>query len=99
MVTAKNVVWTEAAKKDLYHIYTRIAGKSTARAKEVAQSILSKTASLHTDYPQGTPEPLLKRESEPYKFVTASFYKILYSIVEEKVMIKTLYHVRQDPVV
>jgi plasmid stabilization system protein ParE len=99
MVTAKRVIWTEAAKKDLFNIYTRVAAKSKEKAQELANTILAKTASLESNYPQGTPEPLLSKEPDPYKYITAAFYKIVYSIVEDTVVIETLYHQRQDPVV
>lgn len=99
MVTAKKVLWTESAKKDLYNVYTRLAGKSVERAKDTANGILAATEVLNTNYPQGTPEQLLRAETDPYKFITVGFYKIVYSIVEETVVIETLYHVRQDPVV
>lgn len=99
MVTAKKVIWAESAKKDLSNVYGRIAGKSLERAKEVVADILSKTATLESTYPQGTPEPLLGKEVDPYKYVKAGFYKIVYSIVGDTVVIETLYHQRQDPVV
>lgn len=99
MVTAKRVIWTEAAKKDLFNIFSRVAAKSKEKAQELVASILTKTASLESNYPQGNPEPLLSKEPEPYKYVTAAFYKIVYSIVEDTIVIETLYHQRQDPVV
>jgi plasmid stabilization system protein ParE len=99
MVTAKKVIWTEAAKKDLQNIYNRIAGKSVDRAKEVANLILVATSELQTKHQLGTPELLLKNEKDPYKYITVAFYKIVYSIVGDEVVIETLYHQRQDPVV
>ncbi|MCU0445122.1 MAG: type II toxin-antitoxin system RelE/ParE family toxin [Microscillaceae bacterium] len=99
MVTAKKVVWTEAAKKDLFNIFNRIAAKSKEMAHETAQIILSKTASLATTYAQGSPEPLLLKEPDPYKFVHAGFYKVVYSLVGDDVVIETIYHQRQDAVV
>jgi plasmid stabilization system protein ParE len=99
MVTAKKVIWAESAKKDLYNIYTRLAGKSIERAKDTINGILAATEELNSKYPQGVPEQLLKAETDPYKFITVGFYKIVYSIVEDTVVVETLYHVRQDPVV
>ncbi|GAB4408513.1 MAG: hypothetical protein OHK0053_35240 [Microscillaceae bacterium] len=100
MVTAKKIFWTEAAREDLFKIFRRIEGKGAKnQAIEVVNQILSKTAGLNTQYPQGTTEPLLKNEKEPYSFVMAGFYKIVYSVVGDQVVIKTLYHQRQDPTV
>jgi toxin ParE1/3/4 len=99
MVTAKRVIWTEAAKKDLFNIFSRVAVKSKEMAQETAQVILSKTATLATNYIQGAPEPLLLKEPDPYKFVHAGFYKVVYSLVADDVIIETIYHQRQDPVV
>jgi plasmid stabilization system protein ParE len=99
MVTAKKVRWTEAAKKDLQNIYHRIAAKTIEQGKETIQMILAKTATLDTTYPQGMPVALLAKELDPYKSVQAGFYKIIYSIVEDTVVIETIYHQRQDPVV
>lgn len=99
MVTAKNVKWAASAKNDLFKIYTRIAGKSVERAKGMIHTILEQTASLNTEYPKGSPELMLRNEPEPYKFIFAGFYKIVYSIVEEDVVVETIYHKRQDPTV
>jgi plasmid stabilization system protein ParE len=99
MVTAKKVWWTEAAKKDLHNVYARVATRSIEKAKETIESILAKTASLESQYLQGLPVALLAKEPFPYKSVNAGFYKIIYSIVEETIVIETLYHERQDPVV
>lgn len=100
MVTAKKVIWTENAKKDLHKIFTRIEGNvSKARAQEVIASILESTAKLSSEYPLGKPEGLLRNETDPYKFIHAAFYKVIYSIVEDNVVIEVIYHQRQDPVV
>lgn len=99
MVTAKDVVWTEAAKEDLLEVYHRIAAKSVEKAKQTIESIVQKTATLHQSYALGMPEPMLKNEKDPYKYLIIGFYKVIYSIVEEKIMIETLYHTRQDPIV
>jgi len=99
MVTAKNVQWAESAKTDLFNIYSRIAGKSVERARGMINTILGQTATLNTEYPKGAPELMLKNEPDPYKFIFAGFYKIVYSIVGEDVVVETIYHKRQDPVV
>ena len=100
MVTAKKVIWTESAKKDLHKIYTRLEAKvSKARAQELVGSILESTAKLSNEYPLGKPEGLLRNETDPYKFIHAAFYKVIYSIVEEEVVVEVIYHQRQDPVV
>lgn len=99
MVTYKRVFWTEAARNNLFQIYQRIAGKSPESAREWMDKVLKTTADLEKNYPQGNDEPLLRNEKVPYKFLVVSFYKIIYSIEEEQVLIKTLYHTRQDPVV
>ena len=99
MVTAKRVWWAESAKKDLQQIYGRVALKSPERAREILQAILQKTASLETEYPKGAPVALLAKEPDPYKVVMSGFYKIIYSIVEDTVVVETLYHERQEPVV
>jgi|GEM_PF-2279585 len=99
MVTAKKVWWAESAKKDLQNIYGRVALKSPGRAKDVLQLIIQKAASLDTTYTQGAPVALLMKEPDPYKIAMAGFYKIIYSIVGDTVVIETLYHERQEPVI
>jgi plasmid stabilization system protein ParE len=99
MVTAKKVLWAESAKKDLQNIYNRIALKSPERAKEVLMAILQKASTLNTEYHKGAPVALLLKEPDPYKVVMSGFYKIIYSIVAETVVVETLYHERQEPVV
>ncbi len=96
MNTAKNVVWTESAKKDLFNIYQRIKGKSEERAKDVANAILKITSGLNTNYGLGTPEPLLRNEKEEHRYMVAGFYKIIYSTNLDQAIIKTVYHQRQD---
>lgn len=97
MVTAKRVFWTESARDQLYTLYKRISQKSPERAREIIDAILSRTAELGTDYPGGGFVDLLKNEKVPYKYVTVFFYKVIYAISEERVIIKTIYHERQDP--
>ena len=80
---------------DLFNIYTRLAGKSMERAKDTASGILASTEALNANYPQGVPEQMLKAETDPYKFITVGFYKILYSIVEDTVVVEAIYHLRQ----
>ncbi len=99
MVTAKRVIWTEAARNDLYQIYQRVAGRSQAQAQTLIEHILPAVAELEKTYPQGQMEPLLKNEREPHRYLVVGFYKIIYSVSDEQVIIKTLYHERQDPVV
>lgn len=99
MLTAKNVIWTESAKKDLYNIHQRIKGRNEKRANEVVAAILKITATLNTNYATGTPEPLLRNEKEEHRFMVAGFYKIIYSTNLDQTIIKTIYHQRQDAVV
>jgi plasmid stabilization system protein ParE len=99
MVTAKKVMWSEAAKKDLFAIYNRLAGKSVERAKEWTEGLLKSTAELSTTYGQNPPEPLLGKEKKPYKYVLVGFYKIIYSVIDENVMIDTIYQQRQETLV
>ncbi|MCS6821652.1 MAG: type II toxin-antitoxin system RelE/ParE family toxin [Microscillaceae bacterium] len=99
MVTAKKVIWTEAAKKDLQQIYMRKAARSADQAKAVVEAILNATEELNTKYPAGTPEPLLAAEKEPYKFIIVGFYRVIYSVVGEEVLIEVILHQRQYPVV
>ncbi len=99
MVTAKKVLWAESAKKDLQNIYGRVAQKSPERAKEVLLAIVTKAGTLNTEYAKGAPVALLAKEPDPYKVVLSGFYKIIYSIVGETVVVETLYHEKQEPVV
>jgi len=97
MVTAKKVFWTEAAKNNLFKVYNRLASKSKNRADEVVNAILLTTEKLNTEYPKGNVEPLLKNETDPYKNIIVGFYKVIYSIVEDTVVVEAVYHQRQDP--
>ncbi|TAE70804.1 MAG: type II toxin-antitoxin system RelE/ParE family toxin [Bacteroidetes bacterium] len=100
MVTAKKVVWTEAAKKDLQNIYNQVASnKSSQHAKALMNMILASTLELETKHDAGKPEKLLARESEPYKYIITAYHKIIYSIVGDDVVVEILYHQKQDPVV
>ncbi len=98
MVTAKRVWWAESAKKDLQQIYGRIAQKSPERGKEVVLDILQKVATLDTTYMQGASVAMLAKETDPYRAILAGFYKVVYSIVGDTVVVETLYHQKQEPV-
>lgn len=93
----KDVFWTEAAQQDLALIYRRISTRSPERGKEVIHIILEKTKSLSQAHSTGIIEPLLKNEKIPHLFVEAGFYKVIYSVEDIKVIIKAVYHIRQNP--
>lgn len=100
MVTAKKVIWTETAKNDLKNIYNRVLTSISAQhAKALMGMILSSTAELETKHHLGTPEKLLARESDPYKFIITAHYKIIYSIVGDDVVVEIIYHQKQDAIV
>ncbi len=100
MVTAKKVIWTEAAKKDLQNIFNNISTtKSTQHAQALMKMILASTLALETKHDLGTPEKLLGRESDPYKYIITAYYKIIYSIVLDDVVVEVIYHQKQDPVI
>ncbi len=99
MVTAKKVFWTEPAKLDLQAVFKREESISREEAISIVNAILISTEKLETNYNAGTTEPLLSREKEPYKYIKAGFYKIVYSVVEETVVVEMVYHQRLDPVV
>ncbi len=97
MVTIKEVFWTAAAKDDLQKIYQRLAVNSKEQASKTLTMILTKTNSLSQQYNTGTIEPLLRNEKTLHYFIIVGFYKIIYSVEELEVYIKTIYHTRENP--
>lgn len=100
MVTAKKVIWTETAKNDLKNIYNKLfSNKSPQHAKALMSMILTATAALETKHHLGTPEKMLARESDPYKFLIVAHYKVIYSIVGDDAVVEIIYHQKQDAVI
>ncbi|WP_035726549.1 type II toxin-antitoxin system RelE/ParE family toxin [Eisenibacter elegans] len=99
MVTARRVFWTSTARRDLQQIYQRVAQRSPETAQALVEGMLKVIEELNTQHANGTPEPLLARETMPYLYIKYAFYKIVYSLIDDKVVIKLIYHQRQDPTV
>ncbi len=97
MGNLKDVFWTEEAQQDLENIYRRISANAQGQGKQVLEMILEKTKNLSQSHIHGTVEPLLRNEKIPHLFVECGFYKVIYSIEDIKVIIKAVYHQRQNP--
>jgi plasmid stabilization system protein ParE len=97
MGSIKDVFWTETAQQELESIYRRISANSKEQGQNVLAMVLDKTKSLSQAHSTGTVEPMLRNEKIPHFFVEVGFYKIIYSVEDLRVIIKMIYHTRQNP--
>jgi plasmid stabilization system protein ParE len=97
MGSIKDVFWAETAQQELENIYRRISANSKEQGQKVLTMVLEKTKSLSQAHSTGTVEPLLRNEKIPHLFVEVGFYKIIYSVEDLKVIIKMVFHTRQNP--
>lgn len=68
-------------------------------AKKIIHSIIDKTKSLKNNPFIGQLEPLLNERTELYRYLVVSNYKLIYSVDENKALIKIadVFDTRQNP--
>ncbi|MDO6438191.1 type II toxin-antitoxin system RelE/ParE family toxin [Cyclobacterium sp. 1_MG-2023] len=91
------VIWTDESMGDLEVIYDFIAEKSRKSAKNVVQSILSKTRQLETFPESGSPYETNISIGVSYRFLVQGNYKIIYSIERDALYVEAVVDTRQDP--
>ena len=91
------VIWTDESLNDLEIIYDFLAEKSRKSAKNVVQSILTKTRQLETFPESGSPhEPNISIVGS-YRFLVQGNYKIIHSIEGDALYVEAVVDTRQDP--
>lgn len=94
----KEIVWTKPAKNDLQDIYDYIAEFSEEAAFRVITKIVDKVEFLKDGFTEiGQREPLLSHKPDVYRYLVEGNYKIIYKVRGDRVIIDTVFDVRQNP--
>ena len=92
------VQWTNSAKEDLEDIfsyYTFVASEKVA--KSITKRIVKRSIDLKSNPFIGVKEELITDKSKQYRYLVVDNYKIIYFIVDDLVVISTVFDSRQNP--
>ncbi len=96
--TIKGILWTKPAKNDLQDIYDYLAEFDEEAAFRVVTRILDKAEILKAGFTEiGQREPLLTHKTDVYRYLVEGNYKIIYRVKGNRVIIDTVFDVRQNP--
>ena len=91
------VVWAEAATRDLEEIITYIALDSKAHARKVLEKVERKAKSLRSFPERGRVVPEFRDfELKTWRELVAPPYRIIYRIAERKVLVSAVLDGRRD---
>ncbi|MCK4765579.1 MAG: type II toxin-antitoxin system RelE/ParE family toxin [Candidatus Aminicenantes bacterium] len=94
----KKTKWTNPAKKDLRNIFEYLSQFSKNAALRVINKILDKVELLEEGFTEiGQQEPLLEHKPDVYRYLVEGNYKIIYRVKGRRVIIATVFDVRQNP--
>jgi toxin ParE1/3/4 len=92
------IIWTNPAKTDLKDIFEYLALFSEEAAYRVINKILDKAEILKDGFTEiGQVEPLLINKPDVYRYLVETNYKIIYRVKKNKVIIVSVFDVRQNP--
>jgi plasmid stabilization system protein ParE len=86
--------WTAPAKEHLRRLHDTIALDSPFYAKKVTQSIVEKSGRLELFPRSGRVVPEL--DDETLREILVYSYRLIYSILDDEVLILALVHTKQD---
>ncbi|MEO5571469.1 MAG: type II toxin-antitoxin system RelE/ParE family toxin [Bacteroidia bacterium] len=92
------IFFTQLAKeklKEIYLFYKRTA--SVSSAKSIKKKILSDIKKLSKNPRIGNEEDALKYLKLSYRKLISGNYKIIYRIIENQIIIDTIFDSRQEP--
>lgn len=94
----KEIIWTHPATRDLQNIYDYLAEISFVIADRQINRIVERIDLLEAGFTQlGQKEPLLKNKKHEYRYLIQDNYKIIYRILEAKIVIDAVFDCRQNP--
>ena len=94
------VIWSLSAESRLDKIFEYYIERVSEKiAKKIVSGIIKSTQSLKKDPFIGQVEPLLNEKVETYRYLVFKNYKIIYSVDENKSLIKIadVFDTRQNP--
>lgn len=97
-MVSPHIIWTEFAYKNLieiYEYYKNVAGVSVAL--KIKNTLFTATKQLLKNPYSGQIENLLSILGNKHRYLVVGNYKIIYTLVEEGVLITDLFDTRQDP--
>jgi plasmid stabilization system protein ParE len=92
------IIWTNPAKNDLKDIYDYLSFFSEVSAYRVINRIIKKVEILRDGFLEiGQVEPLLINKVDVYRYLVEKNHKIIYKVNQNKVIVISVFDVRQNP--
>ncbi len=91
------ITWSDAALVSLRKIHDFIAPTNTLRAKKVVKSLYLSADTLSILPLRNPIEKSLVNEPIQYRFLLKNYYKIIYFIDNEEVVIVYIFDTRKNP--
>lgn len=93
------IIWTGFAiecLKEISQYYKEVAGAKISR--KIRSHIFHATRHLSKHPESGQEEPFLMKQDHVYRYIVADRYKIIYTIVSDKILITDVFDTRQNPI-
>jgi plasmid stabilization system protein ParE len=92
------VVWTKSALASLQYIYQYYKRNvSITIALNIRELILTASLQLESFPSSGQLEEILNETKYTFRYIIRGRYKIIYTILKDKVFITDIFDTRQDP--
>ena len=92
------IIFTDTAKKHLKSIYQYYRKEASLKvAKSIKDNILTDIGKLKNHPQIGSEETFLSPLKQEYKKLVTGNYKVIYRIVDNYIVIDTLFDTRQEP--
>ncbi|MCH7397567.1 type II toxin-antitoxin system RelE/ParE family toxin [Belliella sp. DSM 107340] len=92
------IVWTDFAirnLKDIFDCYSTRVNKKVAH--KIRLQILKSSRQLKYNPNSGSIDPNLISLNKNHRYLISGYYKLIYRVVEDKVVINDVFDTRQDP--
>ena len=93
------IIWTDFAienLKDIFDYYSNKANKKVAH--KIRKQILTSTKQLINNPKSGQIELNLEKLNQKHRYIVCENYKIIYKIVDTKIIINDIFDGRQNPI-
>lgn len=93
------ILWSRFAKeclKEISQYYKDVAGISISQ--KIRNQIFCATHHLGRHPELGQEEPLLQGQKQVFRYIVTGRFKIIYTIVNDKILITDVFDTRQNPV-
>ncbi len=91
----KQIIWTKPAIKDLQNIYEYYSEYSIQAANKLVSNLHSQTLNLLGSGNENVGQ--IDEINIKYRRIIVGFYKILYRILENQILINRIFDCRQNP--